>query len=237
MVNILSDREGKRQQRLKDKLEAETRQAEIQTIIDNILTNSQPADVRSIVELLEKNYDISQEEAIPVLRKMEFNTKLVLQEPLPEETIMPKTARDYFLKRNYFSIEFWVSISVLVLVLIFVLINVTEGFFFYFRYVVVSFFMLILSGWSLTSALFPSLDDNMRFLERAATAVGLSLFIVIMDGIFLNYTFKFNPISIGVSLIVITLICMTISIILRLKLGKDGYIIKKKEEVIEVVEK
>ncbi|MHA1186211.1 MAG: hypothetical protein ACTSSK_04940 [Candidatus Heimdallarchaeota archaeon] len=77
----------------------------------------------------------------------------------------------------------------------------------------------------------------MRFLERAATAIGLSLFVVIMDGIFLNYTFRFNPVSIGVSLIIVTLICMTISIIFRLKLGRDGYILKKKEQVIEVVEK
>ncbi|MHA1367466.1 MAG: DUF1616 domain-containing protein, partial [Candidatus Heimdallarchaeota archaeon] len=127
--------------------------------------------------------------------------------------------------------------SIILLVLIFVLIDVTEGFFFYFRYVVVSFFMLFLSGWSLTSVMFPSLDDNMRFLERAATAIGLSLFVVIMDGIFLNYTFRFNPVSIGVSLIIVTLICMTISIIFRLKLGRDGYILKKKEQVIEVVEK
>ncbi|MHA1245073.1 MAG: DUF1616 domain-containing protein [Candidatus Heimdallarchaeota archaeon] len=233
----MSERTERRKQRLKDRLEAETRQAEIQEIIENILENSQPPDVRTIVELLEKNYDISQEEAIPVLRKMEFATKLTLQEPLPEETIMPKTPREYFLKRNYFSIEFWVSTSIILLVLIFVLIDVTEGFFFYFRYVVVSFFMLFLSGWSLTSVMFPSLDDNMRFLERAATAIGLSLFVVIMDGIFLNYTFRFNPVSIGVSLIIITLICMTISIIFRLKLGRDGYILKKKEQVIEVVEK
>ncbi|MHA1442455.1 MAG: DUF1616 domain-containing protein [Candidatus Heimdallarchaeota archaeon] len=233
----MSERTERRKQRLKDRLEAETRQAEIQEIIENILENSQPPDVRTIVELLEKNYDISQEEAIPVLRKMEFATKLTLQESLPEETIMPKTPREYFLKRNYFSIEFWVSTSIILLVLIFVLIDVTEGFFFYFRYVVVSFFMLFLSGWSLTSVMFPSLDDNMRFLERAATAIGLSLFVVIMDGIFLNYTFRFNPVSIGVSLIIVTLICMTISIIFRLKLGRDGYILKKKEQVIEVVEK
>ncbi|MHA1124531.1 MAG: DUF1616 domain-containing protein [Candidatus Heimdallarchaeota archaeon] len=233
----MSKRKEKRQQRLKDKLESETRQAEIQEIIENILENSQPPDIRTIVESLEKNYEITREESIPVLRNMEFNTELVLQEPIPEETSMPKTPREYFLKKNYFSIEFWVSISILVLVLIFVLIDVTTGFFFYFRYVVVSFFMLVLSGWSLTSALFPSLDDNMRFLERAATAVGLSLLVVILDGIFINYTFKFNPVSIGVSLIVITLICMTISILLRLKLGRDGFILKKKEEIIEVVEK
>ncbi|MHA1186210.1 MAG: hypothetical protein ACTSSK_04935 [Candidatus Heimdallarchaeota archaeon] len=157
----MSERTKRRKQRLKDRLEAETRQAEIQEIIENILVNSQPPDVRTIVDLLEKNYDISREEAIPVLRKMEFATKLTLQEPLPEETIMPKTPREYFLKKNYFSIEFWVSISIILLVLIFwvstsiillvlifVLIDVTEGFFFYFRYVVVSFFMLFLSGWS-----------------------------------------------------------------------------------------
>ena len=236
-MKLLSDRKEKRQQRLKEKLEAQTRQAEIQEIIEKILTNSQPPDVRTIVELLEEKYDITREESIPVLRKMELNTELVLEEPLPEEITLPKTAREYFLKKNYFSIEFWLSTSIIVLVLIFVLIDVTEGFFFYFRYVVVSFFMLVLSGWSLTSVIFPTLDENLRFLERVATAIGLSLLVVILDGVFLNYTFRFNPVSIGVSLIVISIICMTISILLRLKLGRDGFIIKKKEEVIEIVEK
>ena len=42
MVKLLSDRKEKRQQRLKEKLEAEIRQTEIQEIIENILTNSQP---------------------------------------------------------------------------------------------------------------------------------------------------------------------------------------------------
>jgi len=236
-VKLLSDRKEKRQQRLKEKLEAQTRQAEIQEIIEKILTNSQPPDVRTIVELLEEKYDITREESIPVLRKMELNTELVLEEPLPEEITLPKTPREYFLKKNYFSIEFWLSTSIIVLVLIFVLIDVTEGFFFYFRYVVVSFFMLVLSGWSLTSVIFPTLDENLRFLERVATAIGLSLLVIILDGVFLNYTFRFNPVSIGVSLIVISIICMTISILLRLKLGRDGFIIKKKEEVIEIVEK
>ncbi|MCK5047049.1 MAG: hypothetical protein KAS22_10755, partial [Candidatus Heimdallarchaeota archaeon] len=71
-----------------------------------------------------------------------------------------------------------------------------------------------------------------------ATAIGLSLLVLILDGLFLNYTFHFTPLSIGLSLIIITLICMVITFVLRIKLARDGFIFqrKKKKSTTEIVD-
>lgn len=223
-------KEKKSKNNRKEKIEAAKRKEEITNKIESVLGEFKPKDVRSLIKIIEDKYDIPEEEILSVIREREINQKIILQEPIPLSTELPKKPRDYFIKNNYYTKEFWTSIGVIALVLIFVLVNVESGFFFYVRYAIVSFFMLILTGWSLTSAIFPEINDNFRFLERGATAIGLSLLILILDGIFLNYTFHFTPLSIGLSLIIITLVCMVITFILRIKLARDGFIFQRKKK-------
>jgi len=223
-------KEKKSKNNRKEKIEAAKRKEEINNKIDSVLAEFKPKDIRSLIKLIEDKYDIPEEETISVIREREINQKIILQEPIPLSTELPKKPREYFIKNNYYTKEFWTSIGVMVLVLIFVLVDVESGFFFYVRYAIVTFFMLILTGWSLTSTIFPEINDNFRFLERVATAIGLSLLILILDGLFLNYTFHFTPLSIGLSLIIITLVCMIITFILRIKLARDGFIFQRKKK-------
>ena len=229
-------KEKKSKNNRKEKIEAATRKEEISNKIDSVLIEEKPKDVRSLIEIVEEKYEIPEEEIISVIREREINQEITLQEPIPLSTELPKKPKEYFIKNNYYTKEFWTSIGVMALVLIFVLVDVESGFFFYVRYAVVSFFMLVLTGWSLTSTIFPEINDDFRFLERSATAIGLSLLILILDGLFLNYTFHFTPLSIGLSLIIITLICMIITFVLRIKLARDGFIFqrKKKKSTTEV---
>jgi len=223
-------KEKKSKNNRKEKIEAATRKEEINNKLDSVLIEEKPKDVRSLIEIVEEKYEISEEEIISVIREREINQEITLQEPIPLSTELPKKPKEYFIKNNYYTKEFWISIGVMALVLIFVLVNVENDFFFYVRYVVVSFFMLVLTGWSLTSAIFPEINDNFRFLERSATAIVLSLLVLILDGLFLNYTFHFTPLSIGLSLIIITLICMIITFVLRIKLARDGFIFQRKKK-------
>ena len=223
-------KEKKSKNNRKEKIEAATRKEEISNKIDSVLIEEKPKDVRSLIEIVEEKYEIPEEEIISVIREREINQEITLQEPIPLSTELPKKPKEYFIKNNYYTKEFWISIGVMALVLIFVLVNVESGFFFYVRYAVVSFFMLVLTGWSLTSAIFPEINDDFRFLERSATAIGLSLLVLILDGLFLNYTFHFTPLSIGLSLIIITLICMIITFVLRIKLARDGFIFQRKKK-------
>ncbi|MCE7744855.1 MAG: DUF1616 domain-containing protein [Candidatus Heimdallarchaeota archaeon] len=223
-------KEKKSKNNRKEKIEAATRKEEISNKIDSVLIEEKPKDVRSLIEIVEEKYEIPEEEIVSVIREREINQEITLQEPIPLSTELPKKPKEYFIKNNYYTKEFWISIGLMALVLIFILVDVESGFFFYVRYAVVSFFMLILTGWSLTSAIFPEINDNFRFLERGATAIGLSLLILILDGLFLNYTFHFTPLSIGLSLIIITLICMIITFVLRIKLARDGFIFQRKKK-------
>jgi len=223
-------KEKKSKNNRKEEIEAAKRKEEISNNINSVLKEVKPKDVRSLIKIVEEKYEIPEEEIISVIREREINQEITLQEPIPLPTELPKKPRDYFIKNNYYTKEFWISISVMALVLIFVLVDVESGFFFYMRYAVVSFFMLILTGWSLTSTIFPEINDNFRFLERGATAIGLSLLILILDGLFLNYTFHFTPLSIGLSLIIITLVCMIITFVLRIKLARDGFIFQRKKK-------
>ncbi|MHA1121187.1 MAG: DUF1616 domain-containing protein [Candidatus Heimdallarchaeota archaeon] len=223
-------KEKKSKNNRKEKIEAATRKEEISNKIDSVLIEEKPKDVRSLIEIVEEKYEIPEEEIISVIREREINQEITLQEPIPLSTELPKKPKEYFIKNNYYTKEFWTSIGVMALVLIFVLIDVESGFFFYVRYAVVSFFMLVLTGWSLTSTIFPEINDDFRFLERSATAIGLSLLVLILDGLFLNYTFHFTPLSIGLSLIIITLVCMIITFVLRIKLARDGFIFQRKKK-------
>lgn len=223
-------KEKKSKNNRKEKIEAATRKEEITNKIDFVLIEEKPKDVRSLIKIVEEKYEIPEEEIISVIREREINQEITLQEPIPLSTELPKKPKEYFIKNNYYTKEFWISIGIMALVLIFVLVEVESGFFFYVRYAVVSFFMLVLTGWSLTSAIFPEINDNFRFLERSATAIGLSLLVLILDGLFLNYTFHFTPLSIGLSLIIITLICMIITFVLRIKLARDGFIFQRKKK-------
>ncbi len=227
--DVVLSKKDKRTEK-KEKLEARLRKEEIEKQVQEIIGEYKPADIRTLVELVEEKYETPQDEVLKILREKEQKKEITLQEPIVEPTSLPKNLKEYFFKKNYFSIEFWTVIITICLVAIFVFVNVETGFFFILRYIVVSFFMLILSGWTLTAAIFPELNDNFRFLERAATAIGFSIVILVVDGLFLNYTFHFNPVSIGVSLIIITIIPLVIAIGLRMKLSRDGYIFKRKED-------
>ena len=83
----------------------------------------------------------------------------------------------------------------------------------YFRYVLGSIFVLFLPGFSLIKTLFPTKEiDN---IERTALSVGMSLVIVPMIGLLLNYTpWRIRPIPVTLSLLTLT-IFLTILGLLR----------------------
>jgi uncharacterized membrane protein len=83
----------------------------------------------------------------------------------------------------------------------------------YIRYVLGSIFVLWLPGFTLIKALFPS-KKEMDTIERAALSIGLSLAIVPIVGLLLNYTpwgIRLTPITL--SLLALTLTFATAALI------------------------
>ncbi|NHJ84293.1 MAG: DUF1616 domain-containing protein [Asgard group archaeon] len=233
----MSNKNEVKKQRFKEKHSQDLEASAIKEEIIAVLKTQKPFDVRSLVKIISEKKGHPQENIIQVVKDLERNNELILREPPIDPVKPPKKIRDYFFARNFYAYEFWLTIAFMSLALTLILIDVRTGFLFYLRYVVVCIFMLFITGWALTSVIYPELDEKLTFLERVTTAIGLSLFVMLLDALFLNYTFRFSPESIVISLIVFVLIFMIISIGLRVKLAKDGFILKKKNDEKEVIEK
>jgi len=77
----------------------------------------------------------------------------------------------------------------------------------YFRYVVGSLFVLYLPGFALIEALYPNRED-LDPLERLALSIGLSLALVPLVGLVLNYTpwgIRLDPIFVALAFLTIAL--------------------------------
>ena len=114
-----------------------------------------------------------------------------------------------------YSLWFWGALASTLLSI--GLISVTSGFALYLRYVFGSILVLFLPGYSLIEALYPKneLDDLVRF----ALSIGLSLALVPLAGLVLNYT----PFGIRLLPVSLTLAGMTIVLLFVALRRKHAY--------------
>jgi hypothetical protein len=232
----LANKKGNKDSNAEKKEEKTIDKAKIKNQINTQLAEEKPKDVKTLVDLITQKYQTPKEDIIQVLQEEEFKGELTFREPKIEPVTLPGSLKEYLFVKHFFSVEFWATIALVTIMLVLTLIDVQTGFFFYLRYVIVCVVMLILSGWTWTAALFPELDEKLRFMERFVTAIGLSVLILILDALFINYTFGFNNVApVTISLSIFTVLGLIIAIILRLKIARDGFIIKPKEkETLEV---
>lgn len=119
------------------------------------------------------------------------------------------------------SLWFWSAAGAVVLSLL--LVSVTSGLFLYLRYVFGGALILYLPGYALIEALYPKRVDlrvgslqvkgELDELTRFALSIGLSLAIVPLDGLALNYTpWGIRLIPVAVSLAGITLALLVLAL-------------------------
>ncbi len=116
------------------------------------------------------------------------------------ETNPPSTLPSYFF--NLESIWFW-AVTGLVATTMLVVFTVNTSSLLYVRYVLGGVFVLFLPGFMLISALYPR-SGELDELERAALSIGLSLAIVPLIGLLLNYTpwgIRLEPIMISMAVL------------------------------------
>ena len=109
--------------------------------------------------------------------------------------------------RSTYSIWFWILIFLIAIstISIYVLPQVSP--YVYLRYAVGSLFVLYLPGYSLIEALYPKKED-LAPLERLSLSIGLSLALVPLVGLVLNYTpwgIRLDPIFASLSLLTMAL--------------------------------
>jgi hypothetical protein len=152
--------------------------------------------IEQLIDSLVKEKGFKETKAIETVYTEWKKGRLKLSEPNTTISII----------RYFFGIEnvwFW-AITTIITATIVCIFTVESSSMIYIRYALGGVFVLFLPGFMLISALYPR-SEEMDGLERLALSIGLSLAIVPLVGLGLNYTpwgIKLTPIVISLAMVV-----------------------------------
>ena len=142
------------------------------------------------------------------------NGKIKIIDPNPPKTFLS------FIKSPAYSIWFHTSITILVTTILSIYLTNVFPVIKFLRYVLGFIYILFLPGYSLVEALYPE-EKSLSPLERMALSIGLSIVLIPLVGLVLNYT----PWGITLDSITISTSILTLSLLVIAEYRK--YIIHK----------
>lgn len=161
----------------------------------SVVKNQKPETVRQLVEIVQQKYPLKQQEITDLLAQLENEGKIHFTKKEPQTRL---TLREYALSSK--ATWFWITITVAAATSIAAFTIPEDAFpLVYVRYVLGTVFILLLPGYSLVKALFPT-KKEMDSIERASLSMGLSLALVPIVGLILNYTpwgIRLTPITLS----------------------------------------
>lgn len=173
----------------------------IEKRILELVKKENPESVEQLVKLAKEKLSLTDEEALKHVMQLINHGKIRLEKRFQQT---PQSLKTYMLSNEAY--WFWTTTSLAIATAITVF-TVPEGAYpiVYIRYVLGSIFVLWLPGFALIKALFPT-KKELDSIERIALSIGLSLAIVPIVGLLLNYT----PWGIRLTPIVLSLLALTI---------------------------
>ncbi|MCJ7431279.1 DUF1616 domain-containing protein [Candidatus Bathyarchaeota archaeon] len=185
-----------------------------ETILD-VLKNNRPATVKELANLVKQRQPIPERQILESIMKLQDEGKITFSaQPKPK----PTSLADYL---QTSATWYWVTLAT-VATTIAVVFAIPEDLYpwVYIRYVLGTIFVLWLPGYSFIKALFPkdlpfarglartleTSEKNLDTIERVALSLGMSLALVPIVGLLLNYT----PWGIRLAPILISLLALTI---------------------------
>jgi hypothetical protein len=155
---------------------------EIYEKILEIVKTEEPETVEKLVELANHRLGIDKNTTLKHVMNLENHGRLRLSQPPGS---IPNEFNAYLFSSH--AVWFWVIIALSISTTISVFtIGENVAPYVYIRYVLGSVFVLLLPGYSLIKTLFPTREiDN---IERTALSIGMSLALVPLVGLLLNYT-------------------------------------------------
>ena len=175
-----------------------TEDALTQTIIQ-LIEDKKPRSIQQLVDLAKEETSIPRQDIIEHVFQLQSQGKITLKElPTP-----PPQKLDTYLKTKE-AYWYWTTI-VLTLATTLTVFAVPENAYplVYARYVLGAVFVLLLPGYGFIKALFPAKElDN---IEQTALSIGMSLGLVSIAGLLLNYT----PWGIRLTPLVLSLLAFT----------------------------
>lgn len=157
-------------------------EASLRILVENTVKSKHPASVRDLAQIVMTERTYSENDLITVVKEMVKDGSLALKEPEYEV----ESAWDYLLTPTL-SMWFWTTLGTTVLALITVFFIPDIFPIVVFRWVLGSILVLFLPGYVLLQLLFPK-GSEIDSLERFALNIGLSLALVPLIGLILNYT-------------------------------------------------
>jgi uncharacterized membrane protein len=165
---------------------------DIEQKILEIIKENQPKTVNELIEIAKKELDIPENELLKQIIKLNNQEKLNFTH-LEEEKKQ---------KNNWFLVVIFLSIAAEIAIFL-----IPENYYpyIYIRNVLGLLLVTFLPGYSLISVLFPK--KEMDKIEKTALSIGLSLAIVSIIGLILNFTpFGIRLVPVTTSLLAVTII-------------------------------
>ncbi len=180
----------------------------------SVIEAQRPENVRQIISVVQQTYTLPEDQITPILIELENEGKLHFtkkghtnastQKPIPFKTYVLSNRAAWF--------WFTIILAIITTLAVFV---IPEGVYpiVYIRYALGVVFVLFLPGFAFIKTLFP-LDapiktgsENFDAIERIVLSLGLSLALVPIAGLILNYTLW------GIRLVPIIVILLTLTIV------------------------
>jgi len=176
-----------------------------ETIIQ-MVKEKKPENVEQLVNLLKEKFSIPEHKIIEYILQLQSEGKITLKKPSKPT---PQSLIAYLKTEAHW---YWITM-ILAVTTTLVVFTIPENLFplVYIRYLLGAIFVLWLPGYSFVKALFPTgatnekSSGNLDFIERIALSMGLSLALVPIVGLLLNYT----PWGIRLTPIVLSLFALT----------------------------
>ena len=157
--------------------------------------------VEELVDEVAKSLKVGKHEvAREIYRLWKEESKVKLEDLHP-----PSTFPHYV--KSLYSLWFWVLAAIVSVTALTIYLFPQAPPYVYVRYALGSIFVLYLSGFSLIESLFPKRED-LEPIERLALSIGLSLAVVPLVGLVLNYTpwgIRLDPVFLSLAILTIAL--------------------------------
>ena len=182
--------------------------AELTQIIIKLIQNEKPQDVQQLVKIVEEKISIPEPKIIEHIIQLQTQGKISLKD-LPA-SVSQKLGTYLKTKEAYW---YWITL-VLITTTTITVFTISENAYpiIYARYALGAIFVLFLPGYSLIKALFPTKEIDS--IERISLSIGMSLALVSITGLILNYTsWGIRTAPITLSLLALTIVFATAGII------------------------
>lgn len=208
----------------------QTANSSIKQCIIDTLRNEKPETVSQLVEAVRGKYQLDEHEVTKTIMQLQIEGKIQLVE---QKTSIPITFRKYLTSLK--AAWYWITIALATATTLTVFTIPEDAYpIVYIRYVLGAIFVLWLPGYAFIKTLFPTQvpiktsSENLDSVERLALSACMSIALVSITGLLLNYTpwgIRLTPITL--SLLALTTIFATAAIIREHRLKQSDRVLQK----------